>query len=234
MLRPAAYNDIVGFKPTFGRGSRCRVVLVSWNRDNAGWLARFVEDAALLLPVMAGTDAKDPVSSHHPVGEYLSAIAGPPAPRIGLLRRYFYERADAETRHHRDAAEQLAQAGAEIEELPIPDRIETAYADRRLIMSVEAAFHEPVYRRQAEDCQPKLRAMLADGLAVDGITYSRALENRRRFISDMEEPAQQCDILLTPATLELAPADRTNTGAPGLSAAVAVVRTAGHCHPRPA
>ena len=37
-------------------------------------------------------------------------------------------------------------------------------------MSVEAAaFHEPMYRRHAEDCQPKLREMLADGLAVDGI-----------------------------------------------------------------
>ena len=64
------------------------MVLVSWNRDIVGWLVRFVEDAALLLPVMAGPDAKGPVSSHHPVGDYLSAIAGPPAPRIGLRRRY--------------------------------------------------------------------------------------------------------------------------------------------------
>ena len=55
----------------------------------------------------------------------------------------------------------------------MPDSIETDYADRRLIMSVEAAaFHEPVYRRQAEDCQPKLRAMPADGLAVDGTSNS--------------------------------------------------------------
>ena len=46
----------------------------------------------------------------------------------------------------------------------MPDSIETAYADRRLIMSVEAAaFHEPVYRCQAEDCQPKLRAMRPTG-----------------------------------------------------------------------
>ena len=216
VLRPAAYNGIVGFKPTFGRVSRCGVVPVSWNLDTVGWLARSVEDAALLLQVMAGPDANDPVSSHRPVGDYLSAVAAPPAPRIGLLRRYFYERADAETRRHLDAAaDQLAQAGAEIEELPMPDSIETAYADQRLIMSVEAAaFHEPMYRRQAEDYQPKLRAMLADGLAVDGITYSRALENRRQFITDMEQLAQQCDILLTPATPAPAPADRTSTGDP--------------------
>ena len=216
VLRPAAYNGVVGFKPTFGRVSRHGVVPVSWNLDTVGWLVRSVEDAALLLQAMAGPDGNDPVSSRQPVGDYLSAIAAPAAPRIGLLRRYFYEGADTETRRHLDGvAERLAQAGAEIEELPLPDSIETAYVDQRLIMSVEAAaFHEPMYRRQAEDYQPKLRAMLAQGLAVDGIVYARALENRRRFSADMEQTAQQCDVLLTPATPAPAPADRTNTGDP--------------------
>lgn len=216
VLRPAAYNGVVGFKPTFGRVSRWGVVPVSWNLDTVGWLARSVEDAALLLQVMAGPDGNDPVSSRQPVGDYLSAIAAPAAPRIGLPRRYFYEGADAETRRHLDGvAERLAQAGAEIAELPLPESIETAYVDQRLIMSVEAAaFHEPMYRRQAEDYQPRLRAMLAQGLEVDGIVYSRALEHRRQFIADMEQAAQQCDILLTPATPAPAQADRTNTGNP--------------------
>ena len=216
VLRPAAYNGIVGFKPTFGRVSRRGVVPVSWNLDTVGWLVRTVEDAALLLQVMAGPDQDDPVSSRQPVGDYLSAIREPTPPRIGLLRRYFYEKADAETRRHLDAvAEQLAQAGAEIEELPMPDSIEDAYDDQRLIMSVEAAaFHEPMYRQQAEDYQPKLRAMLADGLEVDGIVYARALERRRRFIDDMEQLSQRCDVMLTPATPAPSQADRTNTGDP--------------------
>ena len=216
VLRPAAYNGVVGFKPTFGRVSRYGVVPVSWNLDTVGWLVRTVEDAALLLQVMSGPDVNDPVSSHEPVGDYLSAIVEPPAPRVGMLRRYFYEGADAETRRHIDAvAEQLAQAGAEIEELPMLPSIDTAYIDQRLIMSVEAAaFHEPMYRVQAEDYQPKLRAMLADGLQVDGIAYSRALENRRQFIADMEQLSQQCDVLLTPAAPSPPQADVTNTGDP--------------------
>ena len=216
VLRPAAYNGVVGFKPTFGRVSRRGVVPVSWNLDTVGWLVRTVEDAALLLQVMAGPDAADPVSSREPVGDYLSAIADSSPPRIGLLRRYFYERADAETRRHLDGvAEQLAQAGAEIEELPMPDSIETAFNDQLLIMAVEAAsFHEPMYRDQAEDYQPRLRAMLADGLATDGIVYARALERRRTFIDDMQKLSQQCDVLLTPATPAPAQADRTNTGDP--------------------
>ena len=216
VLRPAAYNGVVGFKPTFGRVSRYGVVPVSWNLDTVGWLVRSVEDAALLLQATAGPDGADPVSSRQPVGDYLSAIQSPTAPRIGLLRRYFYENSDAETRRHLDGvAERLAQAGAEIEELPMPDSIETAFDDQRLIMAVEAAaFHEPMYRTQAEDYQPKLRAMLADGLQTDGITYSRALERRREFIDDMQQLSERCDVLLTPATPEPPQADRTNTGNP--------------------
>ena len=216
VLRPAAYNGIVGFKPTFGRVTRYGVVPVSWNLDTVGWLVRSVEDAALLLQVTAGPDAADPVSSREPVGDYLSAIRNPPVPRVGLLRRYFYENADAETRRHLDAvAERLAQAGAEIEELPMPDSIETAFDDQRLIMAVEAAaFHEPMYRAQAEDYQPKLRAMLADGLQTDGIAYSRALERRRAFTDDMQQLSARCDVLLTPATPAPSQPDRTNTGDP--------------------
>ena len=148
VLRPAAYNGVVGFKPTFGRVSRYGVVPVSWNLDTVGWLTRSVADAALLLQVTAGPDGQDPVSSREPVGDYLSAIQDPPAPRIGLLRRYFYEKADTETRQHLDGvAELLARSGAEIEELPMPDSIESAFEDQMLIMSVEAAaFHEPMYR----------------------------------------------------------------------------------------
>ncbi len=216
VLRPAAYNGVVGFKPTFGRVSRYGVVPVSWNLDTVGWLVRTVEDAALLLQVMAGPDVSDPVSSREPVGDYLSAIAEPTPPRIGLLRRYFYEGSDTESRRHLDAvAEQLAEAGAEIEEIPLEESIESAYVDQRLIMAVEAAaFHEPMYRRQAEDYQPKLRAMLAEGLEVDGIEYSRALERRRQFTTDMEEAARQCDVLLTPGAPSPPQADRTNTGDP--------------------
>ena len=78
VLRPAAYNGVVGFKPTFGRVSRYGVVPVSWNLDTVGWLVRSVADAALLLQVMAGPDPLDPVSSREPVGDYLSAIQDPP------------------------------------------------------------------------------------------------------------------------------------------------------------
>jgi len=216
VLRPASYNGIVGFKPTFGRVSRHGVIPVSWSLDTVGWLVRTVEDAALLLQVMAGPDSSDPVASRQPIPDYLAGLEAPTAPHIGLLRRFFYNHADAETRQHVDqVAEELSRAGATIEELEMPESIHTAFADQQLIMAVEgASFHQPMYERQAEDYQPKLREMISRGLGTDAVSYSRAQERRRKFITHMELLAGKAEVLLTPSTPTPALADLTNTGNP--------------------
>lgn len=57
---PAAMNGIVGFKPTVGLVSRTHIVPISESQDTAGPMTLTVEDAAILLTVMAGTDPLDP------------------------------------------------------------------------------------------------------------------------------------------------------------------------------
>ena len=216
VLRPASYNGVVGFKPTLGRVSRYGVIPVSWTLDTVGWMTRTVEDAALLLQVMAGVDPDDPISRRESVPDYLGGLEASAPPRIGLLRRFFYDHADAETRRHVDGiAEKLSRAGAIVEELPMPDSIDTAVADQQLIMAVEgAAFHQPMFEKQADDYQPRLREMLRRGLSIDAVTYSRAKERRRKFVTDMRLLSEQADILLTPSTPTPALADVTNTGNP--------------------
>src|SRR5258708_40373712 len=44
ILRPAAYNGVVGFKPTYGRISKRGVFPLAWTLDHVGLLARSVED----------------------------------------------------------------------------------------------------------------------------------------------------------------------------------------------
>ena len=214
VLRPASYNGVVGFKPSYGRVSRYGVIPVSWSLDHVGWMCRTVEDSALLLQVMAGPDPQDPVSSRREVPDYLAGLESSPAPRIGLLRRFFYDHADQETQQHVDGVvERLSRAGAKVEEILLPDSIDTALDDQRIIMAVEgAAFHQPMFERQADDYQPMLREMLARGLATDVTTYARALERRLQFITDMELVTEKADVLLTPSTPTPALADLTNTG----------------------
>ena len=214
VLRPASYNGVVGFKPSYGRVSRYGVIPVSWSLDTMGWMTRSVADAALLLQVLAGPDVNDPVASAAAIPNYAAALANPPPPRLGLLRRFFYDNSDTETRQYTDAiVEQLAQAGATVEELELPASFDTSIEDQQVIMAVEgSAFHEPMYRRQAEDYQPRLRELIGRGLETDAVSYSRALERRQRFIYEMRELAGKVDALLTPATPTPALPDRTNTG----------------------
>ena len=214
VLRPASYNGVVGFKPTFGRVSRYGVIPVSWSLDHVGWMARSVEDAALLMQVMAVADPNEPITVGLPADDFMVGLASHSAPRIGLIRRFFYDNSDEETRKHTDGiVDQLSRAGATIEEIPLPDSIDTAMEDQRTIMAVEgAAFHQPMYERQSQDYQPKLREMLRQGLATDGQTYSRALERRQQFTAEMQALAGKADVLLTPSTPTPALPDITNTG----------------------
>ena len=214
--RPAAYNGIVGLKPTYGRISRYGVVPVSWSLDTVGILTRRVADAALLLQAMAGYDAKDPGSANQAVPDYSAEMArweGPP--RIGLLNKgYFFDRATAEVRRHTESiAQELARAGAVIAEMELPASFATAADCQRLVMNVEcAAFHEQWFRHRAEEYGPRLRANIEMGMLIPAVTYLQAQRLRRQFRQDLTALAKSVDVLLTPATPAPAPRDLTTTG----------------------
>jgi aspartyl-tRNA(Asn)/glutamyl-tRNA(Gln) amidotransferase subunit A len=214
VLRPASYNGVVGLKPTYGRVSRYGVVPVSWSLDTMGWMSRSVEDAALMLQVMAGPDANDPVCARFPAADYLSGLEDGPPPRISLVTSFFMEESDDETqRHTRAMLQKLAEAGAEVDEVTLPDSFGTAIEDQLIIMRCEAAaFHQPMYETRSEEYRPLLRRLLARGLETSAVEYSAALERRLRFITEMQVLAESADVLITPTTPTPSLADLTNTG----------------------
>ena len=217
ILRPAAYNGVVGLKATYGRISRYGVIPLSWSLDHVGIIVRSVEDAALMLQVMAGHDSQDPSSSNRAVPDYLGALDRlDTAPRIGLVRGFFFDHADEETRRHtEEVAQRLAQAGAQIEEVALPEsfaHIRMAYS---IIMRVEsAAFHDELFRSRREEYGPKIRSTIEAGMLIPAVEYMQAQRWRRRFRLDMEKVIQPLNALLTPATPTPAPRDLTTTGDP--------------------
>ena len=214
--RPAAYNGIVGLKPTYGRISRYGVIPVSWSLDTVGILVRSVDDAALMLQAMAGHDPLDPGSStHQPVPDYLAEMEKlDRPPSIGVLKGFFFDRATQEVRAHTEAViEKLARAGAAVQELPLPESFSTAHSCQRIVMNVEcAAYHQEFFSRRADEYGPKLRANIETGMLVSGVEYLQAQRLRREFRRDMVELAKRVDVLLTPATPEIAPRDLNTTG----------------------
>lgn len=214
-LRPAAYNGIVGLKPTYGRISRYGVIPVSWCLDHVGILVRSVEDAALVLQVLAAYDAHDPGSLAEAVGNYTTAVqqADHP-PRIGVLREFFAETADAETRQHTEAVvTHLSRASAAVREVALPASFGSVLAAHRVIMQVEAAaFHDKMFLAQREQYGPKLRESIELGYVIPGVEYLRAQRLRRLFQEEVAQMFSDVDVLLTPATPAPAPRDLTTTG----------------------
>jgi aspartyl-tRNA(Asn)/glutamyl-tRNA(Gln) amidotransferase subunit A len=211
---------VFGLKPTHGRVSNYGVFPVSWCLDHMGPLARTVTDIALVLQVLAGHDPLDASSSRAPVPDYVQAVqrADRP-PRLGLVRQFYLERADPELRAHTEGvAEQLARAGAAVEEVKLPDSFSAVLSAHRIIMHVEAAaVHAELFRRHAELYRPKLRATIETGTLIPGVYYMQAQRVRRQFRHDMAQLFQHVDFLLAPAATGAAPRDLTSTGDPSFN-----------------
>ena len=213
--RPAAYNGIVGLKPTYGRISRYGVVPVSWSLDHVGILTRTVADAALMLAVLSGEDDNDPGSLRHPVPDFSAQMAETNRPpRIGLVRQYYQDYATPEIWAHTESvANTLAEAGADVVELPLPESFAQVHSFQRIVMNVDCAgFHEANHRIRAADYGPRIRAGIEMGLIIPPATYLKAQRLRRQFRADMGEMAARVDVVMTPATPAPAPKDLNTTG----------------------
>jgi aspartyl-tRNA(Asn)/glutamyl-tRNA(Gln) amidotransferase subunit A len=108
-------------KATYGRVSRAGILPHTWSLDHAGPLTRCVEDAALTLSVIAGSDPRDSTSADVPVGDYLSHLKnGVRGIRIGVPREHFWERIQERVEPVvRQALYDLEAAGAQVEEVSI-------------------------------------------------------------------------------------------------------------------
>ncbi|MCG8507940.1 MAG: aspartyl/glutamyl-tRNA amidotransferase subunit A, partial [Rhodospirillales bacterium] len=120
--QPAAYCGVVGLKPTYGRISRWGMVAFASSLDQAGPLTRTVGDAALLLSVMAGADARDSTCADAPVPEDLANVDQTPERlRIGIAKQYLSERnSPALQRAVDEAIAVYRDAGAELVEVDLP------------------------------------------------------------------------------------------------------------------
>ncbi len=220
LLRPGAYCGVVSLKPTYGRISRHGIFPDAWCLDHPGFFVRSVEDAALLLKVLAGHDPQDAHSSKEPVPDYPQALQhfeGPP--RIGLVREFFLDHAEEEVRKHFEGVIQhLAGAGATVQDVKMPQSFSAVQAAHRTIMRVEmAAVHEDLFHQHKEKYSAKLRELIETGMLVSGVQYLRAQRIRNQFIQDMIPLLNRWDVLLSPTTASPAPKGLQATGDPSFN-----------------
>lgn len=115
---PSSANGIVGIKPTLGLISRRGIIPIAHSQDTAGPMARTVRDAAILLGVLAGTDAQDAATAEadsRKQKDYTQFLDpnGLKGARIGVARKYFGF-SDAVDKVMNDSIAGMKSAGAEI------------------------------------------------------------------------------------------------------------------------
>ncbi len=84
--QPAAFCGVVGLKPTYGRISRYGLIAYASSFDQIGPITKTVDDAALLLEVMAGPDAFDATASQREVPPYTELLQSAGPRKLAYLR----------------------------------------------------------------------------------------------------------------------------------------------------
>jgi aspartyl-tRNA(Asn)/glutamyl-tRNA(Gln) amidotransferase subunit A len=120
--QPAAFTGIVGVKPTYGRCSRFGIIAFASSLDQAGPMARSVEDCAILLHAMAGFDPRDSTSAERPVPDFRAATKrGVKGLRIGIPGEYRMEGMSPEIEGlWQNGIAWLAEQGATIVDVSLP------------------------------------------------------------------------------------------------------------------
>jgi aspartyl-tRNA(Asn)/glutamyl-tRNA(Gln) amidotransferase subunit A len=227
--QPAAFCGIVGVKPTYGRVSRYGVIAFASSLDQVGPMARTVEDAALLLEIIAGRDPHDATSIDAPVPAYREAVTSQASVRgltIGLPDEYFAGGADPEVLAAVEEAVRVYQRlGAEIVRVSLPHTAQ-ALPTYYLLAPAEASSNLARYdgvrygQRQAQPgtslldmyretrgagfgTEVKRRIMLGTFALRSGYYdayYAKAQKVRALIHRDFERAFERVDLLLSPTT----------------------------------
>jgi aspartyl-tRNA(Asn)/glutamyl-tRNA(Gln) amidotransferase subunit A len=138
--QPAALCGCVGLKPTYGRVSRFGLVAFASSLDQIGPLTKDVEDAALLMNVIAGPDPADSTCLDKPAADHTAELGkGVKGLRLGLPKEYFIKGLDSQVEQRvREAVHHLEKLGAQVVDISLP-HTEHALSTYYIIAPAEAS-----------------------------------------------------------------------------------------------
>jgi amidase len=193
VIRPAAFNGVVGLKPSFGAIPRTGVHPLSPSLDHVGFFARRVDDVACALSLLGGTSDSDIHGRPVPAFQVSVERGLPPlaAPRLAIVRFAKWSKAEREQQQTFEAAvATLRDAGANLEELELPELDRSNWDAINTILASEAAliFGELV-ERYPDRTSDRLKELVRTGKAHTAYDYlvAKALQEKLRsaFTSQM-------------------------------------------------
>jgi amidase len=216
VVRPAAFNGIVGFKPSFGAIPRTGVHPLSPSLDHVGFFARRVDDVAYALSLLSGTSDRDrhgrPVPAFHiAVDDGVPPLA---APRLAVVRFANWSRAEPEQQSLFEATiAQLRDAGAMLEELELPELDRTNWDAINIILASEAAvIFGDLVARYPDRTSDHLKSLVQAGKAATAYDYLTAKALQEKLRSAFAIQISGFDAVLTLPAFGEAPEGLSFTG----------------------
>ncbi|TPW01160.1 MAG: amidase [bacterium] len=196
---PASVNGVVGFKPTVGLVSRTHIVPISHSQDTAGPITTTVEDAAIVLTAIAGSDPMDPATAEADARkvDYRAALDANSlqGARLGVMRFLIANySAEAQAEFER-ALVNLRAAGAEIVEITEPPAEFRQIGGWELIVLLTELKHDlNLYLASTDPTQVRTRT-LADVIAFNAaepretVLFGQELFERAEATGGLDDPA---------------------------------------------
>lgn len=221
--QPASFTGCVGLKPTYGLVSRSGVVAMGSSLDVIGPLARTVEDAALVLDVMAGKDDLDSTTIERDADGYANLQGTVKGRKVGIIKEHLGEGVTPQVKTIVEAAiKKLQSAGAEIVEISLPS-LPMALAVYYILCPAEVSSNLGRYDgqrfgysyREAKNMddsytrsrgrgfgkEAKRRIMIGTYVLSSGYYdayYKQAQTVRTKLIDEFNEAFKKVDIMLGP------------------------------------
>jgi len=237
--QPASHCGVVGLKPSYGRVSRYGLVAFASSLDQIGPLCKSVDDAALLLNAISGSDPSDSTCLDAEVPDFTAHLnQGVAGLKLGIPTEYFGDGIDPAVKALIDAAcETLKTAGAELVDISLP-HTEHAVATYYIIAPAEASSNLSRFdgirygnrvegndlidtykesREQGFGDEVKRRIILGTYVLSSGYDhkyYDKAQRVRTLIRGDFDKAFEQVDAILSPVTPTAAPKHGTNADNP--------------------
>lgn len=225
---PSAITGLVGMKPTYGLCSRWGCVAFASSLDTPGPIARTVDDAALLLNVMAGHDPKDSTSAKNPGFHACTAVepilGDGKKLRVGIIKEFADVEISPDMKRLFDARiADLKSIGAEIVTVSIPNILD-ALAAYYIIAPAEASSNLARYdgmkyglRVDGKDLIDTYKKTRAAGFGTEvqrrmivgtavlssesyEVYFMQAARVRRMIADSFNTAFGQCDLILCPSS----------------------------------
>jgi Asp-tRNA(Asn)/Glu-tRNA(Gln) amidotransferase A subunit family amidase len=201
VIRPAAFNGVVGLKPSYGAIPRTGVHPLSPSLDHVGFFARRVDDVAYALSLLGGSSDSDVHGRPLPAFQVSVEQGLPPlaAPRLAVVRFAKWTKAECKQQQLFDAAvATLRDAGAIVEELELPELDHANWSAINTILGSEAVLiFGDLVERYPDRTSDRLKELVRTGKAHIAYDYLAAKALQEKLRSAFPSQMSGFDAVLT-------------------------------------